>query len=113
MSRAFVNEDAASGPEPRYVLPEPDSEHYDRAAAHALIDAANAGHRRSAEEATGCRWGEPRLAPDVAEILEQADERGDERIAQLARRFLRRAEELAVDEAGPADEADPSDRAEG
>lgn len=106
MSRAFVNEDAASGPEPRYVLPEPDSEHFDRAAAHALIDAANAGHRRSAEEATGCRWGEPRLASHVTGILAEAEERRQERIAQLARRFLRRAEEIAADETGPTDRAE-------
>lgn len=98
MSRAFVNEDAASGPEPRFVLPEPDSEHFDRAAAHALIDASNAGHRRAAEEATGCRWGEPRLAPHVIRILEEAEGREQYRTAQLARRFLRRAAELEEDE---------------
>jgi len=99
MSRAFVNEDAGSEPRPRFVLPAPDSRHFDRAAAHALIDAANAGWRREAEEATGCRWGEPRLAPHVVRILEEAEEREQDRVAQLARRFLRRAGELAAGDA--------------
>lgn len=94
MSRAFVNEDAGSEPEPRYVLPDPDSEHYDRGAAHALIEGANAGNRRSAEAATGFRWGEPRLRPEIEKILEDAEARDQPRIAQLARRFLRRAAEL-------------------
>lgn len=97
MSRAFVNEDAGSEPEPRYVLPEPDSAHYDRAAAHALIEGANAGHRRSAETATGFRWGEPRLRTEVEKILADAEERDQPRVAQLARRFLRRTAELERD----------------
>ena len=94
MSRAFVNEDAASEPDPRYVLPDRESEHFDRAAAHALIEGANAGNRRSAENATGCRWGEPRLVAEMERILAAAEERDEDRVAQLARRFLRRAAEL-------------------
>lgn len=99
MSRAFVNEDAGSEPEPSYVLPEPGSEHFDRAAAHALIEGANAGNRRSAETATGLRWGEPRLVEEVTTILEEAEVRSDDRTVQLARRFLRRAAELASESA--------------
>lgn len=97
MSRAFVNEDAGSEPEPRYVLPDRDSEHFDRAAALALIEGANAGNRRSAEDATGYRWGEPRLAADVEAILEEAEGRDEHRTVQLARRFLARAAELEAE----------------
>ena len=100
MSRAFVNEDAGSEPEPRYVLPEPESEHFDRAAALALIEGANAGNRRSAEAATGYRWGEPRLRTEMERILEDAEDRDQPRVAQLARRFLRRATELEGESEG-------------
>jgi hypothetical protein len=101
MSRAFVDEDASFEPEPRYTLPEPDSPHFDRAAALALIEGANSGNTRSAEAATGCRWGEPRLRCHVEALLAEATERDDLRIAQLARRFLRRADDWeATDETG-------------
>lgn len=95
MSRAFVNEDAASEPDPKYVLPDPDSEHFKRASAHALIEGANAGNTRSAESATGYRWGEPLLVSEIEQILADAEQRHDDRVEQLARRFLRRAEEIA------------------
>ncbi len=88
MSRAFVNEDAAQSPEPEYRLPDPDSDYYDEAAAWALIQGADAGDSRSAEIATGYRWGEPRLAPLVREILDGAVRDDESRVAQLARRFL-------------------------
>lgn len=91
MSRAFVNEDAAGEPEPRYVLPEPGSPHFDEAAARVLIEAANAGDTLGAERATGYAWGEPGLAPYVLAVLEEAETRGDVRTARLARRFLRAA----------------------
>ena len=91
MSRAFVNEDATHEPEPRYVLPERDSPHFDRAAAWALIDGANAGNTGSAEKATGYLWGEPGLVPHVRDILDEARERDDARLERLARRFLRKA----------------------
>lgn len=93
MSRAFVNEDAASSPEPRYDLPDPDSEYYDEAAAWALIQGADAGDSRSAERATGYRWGEPKLAAHVRGILARAEEEELPRVAQLARRYLRAAGE--------------------
>lgn len=91
MSRAFVNEDAAQGPEPKYDLPEPDSPYFDEAAAWALIEGANLGDTRGAEDATGCHWGEARLVPHVQEILEQAREQDNLRLEQLARRYLRAA----------------------
>ncbi len=91
MSRAFVNEDAAQGPEPKYDLPEPDSPYFDEAAAWALIEGANLGDTRGAEHATGCHWGEARLVPHVEKILEQAHEQDNLRLEQLARRYLRAA----------------------
>lgn len=91
MSRAFVNEDASGAPEPDYRLPDPDSPYYDEAAAWALIQGADAGDSRGAEEATGYRWGDPLLVEQVRAILARAEEEGQDRVAQLARRFLRAA----------------------
>ena len=88
MSRAFVNEDAG-GPQPRYHLPARDDPGYDAAAAWALIEGANAGDSYSAELATGYRWGEPALRPHVERILAQARAERNERLEQLAERFLR------------------------
>ena len=88
MSRAFVNEDA-SGPEPRYNLPDKSDPGYDAAAAQALIDGANVGDSYSAELATGYKWGEKKLRPHVKKILADARRDGDERIAELAERFLK------------------------
>lgn len=88
MSRAFINEDAG-GPEPRYHLPARDDPGYDAAAAWALIEGANAGDSYSAELATGYRWGEPALRPHVERILDRARAERNERLEQLAERFLR------------------------
>jgi len=88
MSRAFIKEDAG-GPEPRYHLPPRDDPGYDAAAAWALLEGANVGDSLSAEEATGYRWGEPRLRPHVERLLAQAQTSGNERLEQLAQRFLR------------------------
>ncbi len=88
MSRAFVNEDAAE-PEPKYDLPKREHPDFDAAAARALIAGANVGDSRSAENATGYRFGEPKLRPHVETILAEAIREGDERTEQLARRFLR------------------------
>jgi len=88
MSRAFINEDA-SGPEPRYQLPPRADPGFDAAAAWALLEGANVGDSYSAEEATGYRWGEPRLRPHVERILADAVAQGNERLQQLAERFLR------------------------
>jgi len=95
VSRAFVNEDAGVPPPPQYGLPDADSPYYDEAAAWALLEGADQGDTRSAEVATGCRWGEPRLLPHIRAILEQATRRGEDRVAQLARRFLRETERRA------------------
>jgi hypothetical protein len=90
MSRAFLNEDAGGGvPKRRYPLPPHDDPTYDAAAAATLLEAARDGDTASAEEATGYYWGEPRLHPHVRRILARAEAEGDERLAQLAGRFLR------------------------
>lgn len=90
MSRAFVNEDAGGGvPRRLYGLPERDDPGFDAAAAVALLEAARAGETASAEEATGYYWGEARLHEHVRKILARAQKDGDERLAQLASRFLR------------------------
>lgn len=89
MSRAFVNEDAGgSGPRRDFHLPDREDPDFDRAAAKVLLEAARAGDTAAAEDATGYRWGEPRLAKHVRRILRDAEAAGDERLEQLARRFL-------------------------
>lgn len=90
MSRAFVKDDDHER-EPEYRLPDAESPYYREAAAWALIQGADAGDSPSAEVATGFRWGDPTLAAEVAEILAQAEEDGQDRVAQLARRFLKAA----------------------
>lgn len=89
MSRAFVNEDAGGGPRRDFHLPDRDDPSYDRAAARVLLEAARHGETEAAEEATGYRWGEPRLRPQVRELLREAERTGDDRLEQLARRYLR------------------------
>ncbi len=90
MSRAFVNEDAGSAvPRRSYGLPPRDDPQFDAAAAAALLEGARAGETESAERATGYYWGEPRLRPHVARLLARAEREGDDRLEQLARRFLR------------------------
>jgi hypothetical protein len=91
MSRAFVNEDAGGEPDPTFSLPERDSPYYDEAAAWALIQGADQGDSVSAELATGYRWGEVRLVPKIQTILKEALAQEQDRVAQLARRFLRAA----------------------
>ena len=88
MFRAFINEDA-SGPEPRYHLPARNDPGYDAAAAWALLEGANVGDSLSAAEATGYRWGEKQLRPHVECILAEAKRDRNERLQQLAERFLR------------------------
>jgi len=91
MSRAFVNEDAPE-PERQIDLPPRDDPGFDEAAAWALIDGARLGDSHSAAVATGYRWGEPRLRSHVERILAYAIETGDERLEQIAKRFLRHAD---------------------
>lgn len=92
MSRAFVNEDAGQWGNPgrRFDLPDRDDPEFDRAAAGAMLEAAREGDTGSAEMATGYYWGEERLKPFVLEILERVRTENDERMIQLAERFLRR-----------------------
>ena len=90
MSRAFVNEDAGgSAPRRAYGLPPRDDPGFDAAAAEALLEAARAGETESAELATGYYWGEPRLRAHVQQILARARASGDDRLEQLAERYLR------------------------
>ena len=66
MSRAFVNEDAGNDrPAPTYDLPAREDPSYDAAAASALLEGARVGDTMSAEDATGYRWGEPRLMQHI------------------------------------------------
>ena len=91
MSRAFINEDAGAGDAPRYPLPSRSDPSFDLAAARALLHGADLGDTASAEVATGYYWGEPKLRPLVERIRDEALEDGDERLEQLAERFLRAA----------------------
>jgi hypothetical protein len=89
MSRAFLRDDA-EGEMPRrhYDLPPRDDPGYDRAAARALLEAARVSETQLAERATGYYWGEPALRPHVEAIRDEAQRNGDDRLEQLARRFL-------------------------
>ncbi len=90
MSRAFVNEDAGGGPPPRdYHLPPRDDPGFDAAAAAALLEAARDGETGSAEQATGYYWGEEKLRAHVERVLARARREGDERLEQVAERYLR------------------------
>jgi hypothetical protein len=90
MSRAFVKEDAGWGdPGKRYSLPARNDPGFDEAAAEALLEGALSGETGSAESATGYYWGEKKLRPFVEAIRVRAERDGDERLVQLAERFLR------------------------
>ncbi len=90
MSMAFLRDDA-EGEMPRrdYDLPERDDPGFDRAAARALLEAARVGETQLAERATGYYWGEPGLHAYVEEMRAEAERAGDDRLEQLATRFLR------------------------
>lgn len=90
MSRAFLRDDA-EGEMPRrhYNLPPRDDPSYDRKAARALLEAACVGETQLAERATGYYWGDPKLREHVAELLEEAVRLQQDRMEQVARRFLR------------------------
>lgn len=90
MSRAFLRDDA-EGEMPRrnYGLPPRDDPDFDRAAARALLEAARVNETQLAERATGLLWGEPRLRTYVEEILAEAVRANDDRLEQVARRYLR------------------------
>jgi hypothetical protein len=89
MSRAFIKEDSGGGaPRRNYGLPPRDDPGFDAAAAAALLEAARMGETASAEQATGYYWGEPKLRPHVEQLLARARAEHDERLEQLAERFL-------------------------
>ena len=90
MSQAFLRDDA-EGEMPRrnYGLPSRDDPEFPRIAARALLEAARVSETQLAERATGFYWGEPSLRPYVEEMLGEAQRDGDERLEQVARRFLR------------------------
>jgi hypothetical protein len=90
MSRAFVNEDSGDRPSGRrFVLPPRTDPAFDAAAARAILEAARDGDTGSAEQATGYYWGEPKLRAHVERILTTARDEGDDRLEQLAERWLR------------------------
>ena len=90
MSRAFVDDDADRPTSFRkFPLPPRDDPGFDAAAAEALLEGARDGDTGTAEQQTGYYWGEPRLHPHVKRIMERAIAERDERLEQLARRFLR------------------------
>ena len=92
MSRAFApKDDPPDPPPPAYLLPDRSDAGYDAASAAALLHGARLGETASAEEATGFRWGDATLIPHVERILADARTRNDERLEQVAERFLKAA----------------------
>ena len=92
MSRAFVNEDAGGDDRARHYstgLPPRDDPAFPAAAARAILAAAVAGETGAGEQATGCYWGDAHLRPHVETILAEARRSGDDRLEQLAERFLK------------------------
>ncbi|HUO52819.1 MAG TPA: hypothetical protein VMT93_09880 [Gemmatimonadaceae bacterium] len=90
MSRAFVKDDVPEHrPTPSFALPPRDDPSFDAAAAAALLEGARVSEIVAAEDATGLRWGEPRLRPHVERILAQARAAGDDRLEQVAARYLK------------------------
>ena len=90
MSRAFTKEDHET-PKPRrnWALPARDDPSFDEAAAAALLEGARVSEVLEAEEATGYAWGEPRLRPFVERALDRARRENDDRLEQVAERFLK------------------------
>jgi hypothetical protein len=89
MSRAFAPKDDPRDPAPAsYDLPERDDAGYDAAAAAALLHGARVSDTATAEDATGYRWGDPHLRAHVERIRQRAIQSGDERLEQVADRFL-------------------------
>ncbi|HUR94806.1 MAG TPA: hypothetical protein VMY76_09495 [Gemmatimonadales bacterium] len=90
MSRAFVDEDAGGGDsDGRYTLPDRADPDFGRSAARALLRGADRGDTVGAEAATGYYWGDPALVTEVERILAEARDDGDDRLEQLAERYLR------------------------
>lgn len=88
MSRAFAREDPNDPLDKDFGLPDREDPSFDEAAARVLLEAARGGDTEAAERATGYYWGERRLRPYVTRLLDEAIQSGDDRLAQLARRFV-------------------------
>ena len=88
MSRAFAREDPNDPFDKDFGLPDREDPSFDEAAARVLLEAARDGDTEAAERATGYYWGERRLRPYVTRLLDEAIQSGDDRLAQLARRFV-------------------------
>ena len=90
MSRAFVNEDAGAAPE-RYPLPAARrSRPFPSPPRGRCFAAPTRATPPGAEAATGYYFGDPTLRREVEQFLAEARESGNERVEQLAERFLRR-----------------------
>ena len=91
MSRAFVDDDRDDAGRPRreFDLPPRDDPGFEAAAARALLEAAREGVTGDAEQATGFYWGDAALRVHVEVIRKEATRDGDERLEQLASRFLK------------------------
>jgi hypothetical protein len=90
LSRAFTKEDHEA-PKPRrnWALPPRDDPSYDEAAASALLEGARVSEVLEAEEATGYKWADPALNAFVEGKLARARADGDERLEQVAERYLK------------------------
>jgi hypothetical protein len=92
MSMAFLRDDPPDlRPEIKHDLPPRDDPRFDAAAAKALLEGARVSEIMAAEEATGYAWGEPKLVPHVEALLDRATKEKDDRLEQVAERFLRAA----------------------
>ena len=90
MSRAFVDDDRDdSGKHRDFHLPPRDDPSYEAAAARVLLEAARDGSTGDAERETGFYWGDSALKSHVEAIRAQAEKDGDDRLEQLATRFLK------------------------
>jgi hypothetical protein len=89
MSMAFLRDDAEGEmPHRDYDLPPREDPGYDKAAARALLEAARVNETQLAERATGYYWGEPKLRTFVEELRVAAERAGDDRLEQVASRYL-------------------------
>jgi hypothetical protein len=90
MSRAFLRDDPPDlRPQLNHRLPPRDDPGFDAAAARALLEGARVSEVLAAEDATGYAWGTARLRPFVETILAEAVAARDDRLEQVAERFLK------------------------
>ncbi len=87
---AFLRDDPPDlRPQLNHRLPPRDDPSYDASAARALLEGARVSEVMVAEDETGYRWGETKLRPHVERILAEARAEKDDRLEQVAERFLR------------------------